>query len=57
MYVTRRSEKVKNMLINERLSCSYDRFWKPLSTIQETTEYMAQLIVIWSGSVNYSGIY
>ena len=52
-----RSEKAKYMLINERLSCSCDRFWKPSSTIQETTEYMVQVIVIWSGSVDYSGIY
>ena len=27
------------------------------SIIQETTEYMVQLIVIWSGSIDYSGIY
>ena len=42
------------MLINEGLSCTCDGFWKPASTIQETTEYMIQLIVIWSGSVDYS---
>ena len=44
------------MLINEQLSCSCDGFWRPASTIQETTEYMVKLIVIWSGSVDYSGI-
>ena len=48
-----RAKKAKYMLINERLSCSCDGFWKPASTIQETTEYMVQLIVIWSGSVDY----
>lgn len=36
---------------------SCDGFWRPASTIQETTEYTVQLIVIWSGFVDYSGIY
>ena len=51
------SEKVKYVLINERLSCSCDGFWKPASTIRGIKEYMVQLIAIWSRSVDYSAIY
>ena len=51
-------EKVKYMLqINEWLSCSCDRFWEPSRTMQGTTECTVQLIVIWSGFVDHSGIY